>query len=211
MLKLLSKLWPLTAAVLVGLLLGGWGVYSLLLNSSQQRLVQATLGDSHAQLQVAEAYVLGHSGLALAPEKALYWLERAAAQGHLDAQKRLGLHLAFSEDPEQAIRGRDLLTGLVHHLPTAEQGETMFLLGLSHVMVKPFIPQRAAGWYVKAMHLGNERAINALTTVFTYQDENVPRQEKGAALDDLRQQLQKLRDESLEAIYSIEPGQGQAQ
>lgn len=174
----MSSFKTVFTAAFIGLVLGGAGVYSFVLSPTQKLVVRASVGEADAQSTLAENYFLGKDGFGANPEKHRYWLERAAQSNDLTARSRLGLLLAFSDDEADVVRGRDLLVDSLKDAALEQQQDSMFMLALSHALVKPLNPQRAAGWYQRAYHAGSIEAQDALTDLLSLQaqhtDEEAP-------------------------------------
>lgn len=165
----MSSFKTVFAATFIGLALGAGGVYFFLMTDNQRLVTQASLGSTTAQSELAENYFLGKDGFKVNPDKQRYWLERAANDKNTTAQTRLGLLLAFSANPDDVIRGRDLMLDALKTTPEAQKKDTMFMLALSHALVKPINPQRAAGWYQRALAAGSQEAGETFTDIITLQ------------------------------------------
>jgi len=174
----MSSFKSVFVATFIGLVLGGAGVYSFLLGPQQKLVVRASVGETEAQSVLAENYFLGKDGFDANADKHRYWLERAAHSDDITARTRLGLLLAFAADENDVVRGRELLMDSLKDSSSSQQKDTMFMLALSHALVKPLNPQRAAGWYQRAYHAGSQEAQDALTDLLSLQaqhsDEEAP-------------------------------------
>jgi TPR repeat protein len=180
--------------------LGGFGVYSFLLGPQQKVVVRASVGDTAAQSELAENYFTGADGFSANAEKHRYWLERAARSDDLTAKARLGLLLAFADNETDVLRGRDLLMDTLRDSPIEQKQDTMFMLALSHALVKPFNPQRAAGWYQRAYHAGSLEAQEALTDLLSLQAQHTD-EDALTMLRGVKQRLNEAKNKVEQGFY----------
>jgi TPR repeat protein len=124
------------------------------------RLIQdATAGDVEAQYTLAHLYLKGGGGMARDVERAIFWLERAAAGDHRDAA--LDLALIYLEDT--AIRG-NRVRALDWLTRAAELGQpdAQYFLGLAYLASDP---AEAVRWLKEAESAGHLEAGDELERI----------------------------------------------
>jgi TPR repeat protein len=110
-------------------------------------------GVADAQYQVAQM-LLYCDGVPGSTAEGMQWLEKAAAQGHVEAARDLGLYLLDGEFDSQRDTGRAL--SLLER--AGSDGDTLSMLTLGYLYLcgygAPRNPEKAAYWYGQAADYG---------------------------------------------------------
>ncbi|CAM3311736.1 tetratricopeptide repeat protein [Asticcacaulis taihuensis] len=129
---------------------------------------EAMAGDASAMLSLGDAY---HYGRAVRftsdPAWAAYWYGRAASQGNVEAQTRLG---DIYSDPEDPLYNE--VTALLWYKSAAEKGylPAQYSLAMLYENAKTINPDYslAYAWCVKAAQQGDEQAYETLDGLYIY-------------------------------------------
>ncbi|MGA7279248.1 MAG: tetratricopeptide repeat protein [Desulfocapsaceae bacterium] len=124
------------------------------------RLIEdAAAGDVEAQYTLAHLYLKGRGGMARDVERAIGWLERAAASDHPDAA--LDLALIYLEDT--AVRGNSA-RALAWLTRAADLGQpdAQYFLGLAY---RASDPTEAVRWLKEAEAAGHTEAGDELKRI----------------------------------------------
>ncbi|HTM80293.1 tetratricopeptide repeat protein [Asticcacaulis sp.] len=129
---------------------------------------EAVAGDVSAMLSLGDAYHYGRAvNFTSDPAWAAYWYGRAASQGNVEAQTRLG---DIYSDPEDRLYNEP--TALAWYKNAAEKGylPAQYSLALLYENAKTIVPDysQAYTWYVKAAEQGDEQAYETLDGLYIY-------------------------------------------
>lgn len=120
-------------------------------------LKAAEAGNREAQFRCGELYQYEDKSGEFDEEKAMYWYEKAAKQGHAEAQLSYGRMYVNGRGTEE-----DLEKALYWFEKAAAQGsaDAMFDIGFIYeIEMEPKDLEKALYWYEKAAAGGNEEAV----------------------------------------------------
>lgn len=136
---------------------------------------EAENGDANKQFELGFVYKHG-KGIPVDFLKAMYWFEKAAEQGHLEAQATLG---SMYDDMHIYIKGkkRNSVKAKYWYEKAAEQGDVMSQYYLGELYFQGIgIPKNivsAKYWYEKAAEQGNEWAQYMLGKIY-FRGQDIP-------------------------------------
>lgn len=155
-----------------------WVPKDLLPTPATTKLLEsAERGDVGAQMAAHDLYMLGND-VPTNPERANYWLKRAADLGNVEAQYLLGRKYSLGQTPG----GVDFAKAIHFLTQAANQGRREAMTLLASIYEQPikdgigFAPskfqnmKKSLDWYVKAANLGSTNAAFALGRIYAADD-----------------------------------------
>ncbi len=148
----------------------------------QALLKRAEVGEAAAEFAIGNAWHVGLLGVKVDLVKAVYWYERAAHQGRVDAQVNLGvIHI---RDLPLAGRPKDAATACAWFSLAANQGDTDAMRYLAGILLRgdgiAADPARAVELYEQAIVAGDSKARSELASAYQ-EGEGVPQDRARAA------------------------------
>ncbi|MGB2578872.1 hypothetical protein AAIR98_000791 [Elusimicrobium simillimum] len=121
----------------------------------------AKAGDSDAQYKMGKAYFYGETGVTKDYKKGFYWIEKAVAQNHSDAQHELAIAYKNAKGVTKNLKRYETYMTL-----SANNGNVKAMLDLAHFYKELKNIATANEWYEKAAEEGELEAVNYLVSLF---------------------------------------------